>query len=333
MTSGTLLDWARPSMHTRSVALGVVLASAGASVAATNGLVAGAEGTRLYHERHGRGAETVVFLHGGPGSNFRGSGTELLRLARGRRFVLYDQRGSGRSDVVTDPARLTARHHVQDLEVLRRQLGSERISLVGLSWGSGLAALYAAEHPERVARLVFISPMPPTRRRFDERQTTLAAERGERATARLKEIGSRISQAGDAETIALCRESIDLAFPAYLANPTRRALRRAAERCEIPAAAIRNRPVVEKATLGSLGEWDLRPLLGGLRVPALVIEGEQTRVPLEGTREWTRALPRGRLVLVPRAGHEIFLDQPGAVVREIDRFLSGREPAQATPIP
>jgi proline iminopeptidase len=317
-------------MKLRSVAAGLALASvAPRPSTGAEGFLAGADGVRLYHRLEGKGPDTVVFLHGGPGSNFRGSGDELTRLARGRRFVLYDQRGSGRSELVTDPARLTARHHVEDLEALRRQLGSERISLVGLSWGAGLAALYAEAHPERVERLVLISPMSPTRGLFEERLVALAAVRGERTAARFKEIVGRVAQAGDAETLALCRESIDLAFPAYLVRPTREALRKAARRCDIAAAAIRNRPVVEAATLGSLGQWDLRPLLGRLQVPALVMEGVESRVPLEPTREWARVLPRARLLLVPDAGHEVFLDQPDAVLQAIDRFLAGRDPAQA----
>ena len=85
---------------------------------------------------------------------------------------MYDQRGSGRSEIVKDRARLTATHHVRDLESVRVNLGLPPFALIGESWGAGLAVLYAAAHPDRVERLLLIGPIPPTRaileRRLDE---------------------------------------------------------------------------------------------------------------------------------------------------------------------
>jgi pimeloyl-ACP methyl ester carboxylesterase len=44
---------------------------------------------------------------------------DLEPLGSGRSVLLYDQRGAGRSPVITDRAQLTAGHHVRDLEALR----------------------------------------------------------------------------------------------------------------------------------------------------------------------------------------------------------------------
>jgi proline iminopeptidase len=288
------------------------------------GTLAGADGVRIFYRKVGAGGPLVVYLHGGPGSNFRGNGTDMDALAQGRTLVMYDQRGGGRSEIVTDPALLTARHHVRDLEAIRQNLGAERMTLVGLSWGSGLAALYASEHPARVSRLLFISPISPTRALFDQRLTKLRSLLGPAAAARQREIRERLPRADDRETVELCREASDLVFRLYLARPTPAKLRHAQERCDIPPAAIRNRPVVEAAALQSLGDWDFRPLLQGLKVPALVLEGTESNVPLQGTREWANALSQGRLKLIPRAGHELFLDQPVAFLKAAEDFLAQR---------
>src|SRR5688572_32477840 len=86
------------------------------SPAVTEDYFAGSGGTRLFHRRVGSGARAIVFLHGGPGSNFRGSGEFIEPLAGpGRMVVLYDQRGGGRSELVTDPALLTGEHHVREI--------------------------------------------------------------------------------------------------------------------------------------------------------------------------------------------------------------------------
>ena len=286
------------------------------SPAATEGYFAGSGGTRLFHRRVGSGARAIVFLHGGPGSNSRGIGEFIEPLAgRGRMVVLYDQRGGGRSEVVTDPTLLTAEHHVRDLEALRAHLGVEKMALVGLSWGSALAALYAAEHPTRVERLVLVSPMAPARKPF-------FAERL-----------AKLPTATDAETLALCRELSDDVFRFYFLHPTRDKLDHAALRCEIPPAAIRNRPVVEAATLGSLGDWDLRPKLEQIETPALVLEGQRTNVPLDATREWAVVLPNSHLLLIPDAGHEMFMEEPEAFLAALGQFLAGRVPRGAEVIP
>ncbi len=296
-----------------------------ASPAASEGFLSGADGVRLFHRKVGAGPRWVVYLHGGPGSNFRGNGTDMDPLAEGRTLVMYDQRGSGRSEVVTDPALLTAPHHVRDLEAIREALGAERMSLVGLSWGAGLAVLYASKYPERVSRLLLVSPMAPTKALFDERRAKITSLLGEAGAARQREIRERMARADDRDTVALCREANDLIFGLYLARPTAEKLRHAQARCDIPAAAIRNRLVVEAATMASLGDWDFRPLLARLRMPALVLEGAASHVPLEATRKWAQTLPRGRLWLVPDAGHEMFVDQPAAFLKAAEEFLSQQE--------
>ena len=298
-----------------------LLLGAGAVAPVTEGFLPGAGGVQLFYRKVGEGGALVVYVHGGPGSNFRGSGTDMDPLARGRTLVMYDQRGSGRSEVVTDASLLTVQHHVQDLDAVRRTFGAERMMLVGLSWGSGLAVLYAAEHPERVSRLVLVSPMPISKTLLEERRVALTALMGPEAAARQRAIRERLPAAGDEETIALCREASDITFRPYLARPTAEKLRHAQARCDIPPAAIRNRPLVETATFASLGAWDFRPLLARLSMPALVVEGERTNVPLAATREWVRALPNARLVLIPDAGHEMFVDQPRRFLQAAEAFL------------
>lgn len=297
---------------------------------ATEGYLSGADGVRLFYRKVGSGHRFAVFLHGGPGSNFRGSGDFMEPLAIGRTVIMYDQRGSGLSDVVSDPKLLTATHHVRDLEAVRRHFGIERMSLIGLSWGTALASLYAAEHPKRVERLLLISPMSPTRTFADERRARLNSLLGEATVSRRNEIVKRLPLANDKDTVALCRELSDITFRLYLAEVTPEKLRHAASRCDIPPAAIRNRPVVDAATFTSIGEWDFRPLLSRLRMPALILEGTETNVPLDATRVWADIMPNARLLLLSKAGHELFLDQPAVFARAAEQFLRGRFPNGST---
>jgi proline iminopeptidase len=312
------------------IAVAVPPLRAADSNAVTQGYVQTADGVSLFFRRVGSGKELTVYLHGGPGSNFRGNGTLMDPLAGdGRSLVMYDQRGSGLSTLISDPARLTVDDHVRDLEAVRQHFGAGRMSLIGLSWGSGLAALYATKHPGRVTRLLLVSPMSPAKEFDTVRMQALHAASGEAEVQRRASVVQEIATADDDATRLLCREYSDLVFRAYLTRPTTEALGRASERCDIPAPAIRNRFVVANVTFKSLGDYDFRPMLQRLRMPALVLEGAETNVPLEATREWTRNLPASRLLLLPRAGHELFLDEPDAFLRAAREFLNGNFPGGA----
>ena len=78
--------------------------------------------------------------------------------------------------------------------------------------------------------------------------------------------------------------------------------------------------------LASLGEWDFRPTMKSVTIPALVLEGAETHVPLDATQEWVKSLPNARLLLIPNAGHLIWVDQPEAVILAMDEFFRGKWP-------
>src|SRR5262245_56956170 len=155
-----MATWYRPTVKVLSTivvaafAIGAVHAVQSAQRPVTVG-----DGITLSVREAGTGTP-VIALHGGPG--FRDYlPPDLEPLTSSFRLISYDQRGSGDSTVVTDPAQLTAQTFVADLERVRESLRIPRVSLLGHSWGAGLAALYAIAHPDRVERLLLVDPMPP----------------------------------------------------------------------------------------------------------------------------------------------------------------------------
>jgi len=261
------------------------------------------------------------------------NGPEILPLAKLRTVIIYDQRGGGRSELITDPKLLTAQDHVRDLEALRQHFNLQRMSLLGISWGSGLVTLYTVEHPERVERLLLVSPMPVARIPFGrERAAKINAIIGKEALERSQEISRLLATASDQEVQPLRRESFTITFRPYLANQAN--LPRVLDRCDdIAPAAIRNRQIVSRATLSSLGDWDFRPMLMRLQMPTLVFEGAKTNVPLNSTREWAATIPNARLLLIPKAGHEFWAEQPVAFIKAAYQFLRGKYPKAAELVP
>jgi proline iminopeptidase len=296
------------------------------------GYVTGADNVGIFYRKLGSGQDFVVFLHGGPGLSMQDGGYAMRPLGNAYTLIMYDQRGGGRSDLVKDPALLTADADVRDLEALRQHFGIEKMKLIGLSWGSGLAALYAGAHEERVSRLVFLDPMPIALNPFaKERGEKIASLMKPEDTARLKELSNRAKNAKDEEIHAIYKEEIRIFFGPYLFHPEGHD-RDWSQMSDVPVPAMRNAAVVGKAVNASLGNFDLRPTLAKLKMPTLVIEGEKTNVPLDSTREWAKSPSNARLLLIPDAGHATFIDQPNALLREIEIFLQGDWPKNSREI-
>jgi len=111
------------------------------------------DGTRLAYQMVGDG-EPLVCLPGGPMQ----AADYLGGLSAHRQLIRLDLRGTGDSAIPADPASYRCDRLVDDVECLRGHLGVERLDLLGHSAGANLAELYAARHPDRVGKLLLITP-------------------------------------------------------------------------------------------------------------------------------------------------------------------------------
>jgi len=300
-----------------------------AKPAVEEGYFNGADQVKLFYRKLGTVHDFVVFLHGGPGASMSDGGYLMEPLAQRHTLILYDQRGGGRSDLVQQTELLTVEAYVRDLESLREHFGIEKMSLVGLSWGSGLAAYYAEAHPDRVLRIVFLDPMPPANKPYlQERNAKMESLLSKEDSTQIQELAKQMETAPDDKLPAICHERERILLRLYLFHP--QPMEGSSwDTCNSSAAALRNSPRVFRAVISSLGDFDMRPMLSRLKVPALVIEGDKTNIPLDATREWAKCPPDARLLLIPNAGHAAFVDQTEAVLEAIQSFLGGQWPSAA----
>jgi len=104
----------------------------------------------------------IVYLHGGPGGSVSDEDISVLSpLAKdGFSLYFYDQVGSGNSARLNNIREYTVDRHMKDLLEIIHLTGSGKVTLIGQSWGAILAVLFAAEFPEKVAKIVLTSPGP-----------------------------------------------------------------------------------------------------------------------------------------------------------------------------
>jgi proline iminopeptidase len=253
---------------------------------------------------------------------------DLAPLSRTHRLIFYDQRGGGRSTLPADDSLLSIEHHVSDLEALRQELGLERMTLLGHSFGPSIAALYAIRYPERVERMIFLGPLPPRKADFFEQFGGAMAKRLTGAQrARLDELNA--SFATSADVIAVCREFWSIATPPRLASGADVSVVKA-DLCTAPPEAIRYGMVrTNQVTFASLGDWDWTQQLAGVTVPTLIIHGEEDAIPMTLVNEWSTAMPDARLLRLPGTGHFPHAEKPDLVFPAIEGFLRGQWPVGA----
>jgi proline iminopeptidase len=268
-------------------------------------------GARLFERRIGQGPPTVV-LHGGPGAHHDYLLPHFDALARGRELIYYDQRGGGRSPVSREMP-VGWREHVSDLETLRQQWGLEQLTLAGYSWGALLALLYAIEFPHRIERLALVSPAPAWRearaefeRRFAERN--LASELQQQRSA-LRESGLK-----ERDPAGYAQRLFELSVTPYFSDPARAH--------DLTPFRVTGR--TQQEVWASLGDYDLRPAISRLSIPAMVLHGEDDPIPLDTAATVARLLGAGFHPL-PRCGHVPYVEAFEEFVRLMDGFLQPGE--------
>jgi proline iminopeptidase len=284
-------------------------------------------GVRLFYRVLGVAPDTIVVLHGGPGLSLAYLADDLAPLAARHTLILYDQRGAGRSSLVADSAALTGERFVQDLEAVRRHFRLERVTLLGHSWGAGLAALYAIRYPERVQSMLLVGAMPPTRSGLVRAFTALDARRDSAGQRRLR--ATRAAWRADSGSAAACRAYYVEWFQPFLADPAM--LRRTrGDFCAGTPEALRNKMAsVDRYVFASLGEWDWRAALRAVRARTLIFQGRSDVFPPSSAREWVTALPEARMLLLDGVGHFPYLEAPDRFGAAVDAFMSGGWPPGA----
>jgi pimeloyl-ACP methyl ester carboxylesterase len=118
-------------------------------------------GVRVFYEVYGEGEPTVLLLPTWSIVHSRQWKMQIPYLARHIRVLTFDPRGNGRSDRPPEPDAYLEQEFADDALAVMDATAAERVVLVSLSRGAERSLLLAANHPERVDKMVFIAPALP----------------------------------------------------------------------------------------------------------------------------------------------------------------------------
>lgn len=266
------------------------------------------DGVRLFHEETGRG-HPIVFVHEFAGDS-RSYEAQIRHFSRRYRCVVYNARGYPPSEAPALAAGYSQDKARDDLIGLIEHLGLGRAHVVGVSMG-GFAALHAAiARPDLLSAIVVAGSgygaYPPTRDKFradmEATAAAFAAEGAEGPGRRYAAGPTRLQFArkdsrGYAEFVAQFLE-----HPARTSTDTLRGVQR-------------DRPSL----------WDLRAELASIRVPTLIMSGDEDEGCLEPALFLKRTIPTAGLSILPNTGHTLNLEEPAAFNAALADFFHQAE--------
>jgi pimeloyl-ACP methyl ester carboxylesterase len=250
--------------------------------------------------RHAGEGPSLVLLHGGleDGRAWRG---QIEGLSDEFAVFAWDAPGCGQSSEPSENWRMP--EYADCLAAWLRALGLTRPHILGLSWGSTLALELYRRHPDVPASLVLVG-----------------AYAGWAGSLPPSEVARRLE--GLLATADLPPEHMvaDI-LPTLLPSTAPKSLVEEVERLLYDNAGVVH-PVGYRAMLRAMGEADLRDVLGKIRVPTLLLYGENDqRSSLAIAREFQSRVPGSELVLIPGAGHICHMEAPAEFNTNVRRFL------------
>ncbi len=205
--------------------------------------------------------------------------------------ISWSMRGHGQTESPADPSQYSAGLTIADMRALLHHVGVERAVIGGLSLGGYASLDFYVAHPEMVRALVICDSGP------GYRNAEARAAWNQRAHERAAELEARGLDALSGRSREM-REAM---------------------------GEHRSAQGLAHAARGMLAQEGSRVIdaLAGVRVPTLIIVGDQDQPFIAPCEYMAKKIPGARLEVIAGAGHSSNLDQPEAFNRVLRDFLDG----------
>lgn len=252
-------------------------------------------GISLYYEEHGEGAPLLL----GHSLTLDGSmyAPAIPHLAKKYRVLNVDFRGHGRSSKPDEP--YTLQSMAEDLYSLLEALGIQKTYYAGLSMGGMVGMRLALSHPEKLEALVLLDTSAGAEKRRQEFETIAEAMRKSGPSRAVSEfvVNLLLSPTYQREHPEVVSQLVEKLLQADIVGQYR-------------------------ASLAVIQREDILPKLPSIRLPTLVIVGEEdAATPRAEAEAIASHIPSAELTVIPQAGHLSIFEKPLEVVQKIFSFL------------
>ncbi len=274
----------------------------------------------------------VLFLQGGPGGPvYDRNIAQLSPLSEeGFDVYLYDQVGCGFSERLVNISEYSVVRHKNDLAEIIKLIGSQKVILIGQSWGAMLAAEFVADYPEKVEKIIFTSPGPvlpadyslsgivaPDSLRLHEPSFTNRQGRKKVYTLRT-------------HLVEFCAKTFGWKLVSdkemdYFATILNFEMGKSTVCDTSHAGPVQNGAgyyCMVKTAQSFSQVTDTRDKLLKCGVPVLIMKGQYDNIKWGYTSEYLKLFTDHRFVIIPNAGHAIGIEQPGIYIKTISDFLN-----------
>ncbi|GCE22273.1 alpha/beta fold hydrolase [Dictyobacter kobayashii] len=257
-------------------------------------------GVELYYEEQGNGPETIFFSHGLLWS-CRMFDEQVALLRNRYRCIAFDHRGQGQSEVTRDGYDMETLY--EDAAALIEVLGGAPCHFLGLSMGGFVGMRLAARRPELLRSLLLLETSADPETSEHQSQYRQLAFVGRWTGMRLVSDPVMKTMFGQK----------------FLQDPVRSEQRQVWRQRLIN----NNRIGSARATIGVVERQSIYDEIEKIRVPTLIIVGEQdvATPPVNAQRLHDR-IAGSQLVIIPGAGHTSTVEEPALVNEAISAFLT-----------
>lgn len=261
----------------------------------------------------------LLCLHGGPGAAHDYLEPLEALATTGRRVIFYDQLGCGKSDHPHKPEMWSVALFAEEIDVVRRALGLDRLHLLGQSWGGWLAQDYMLAQPSGVVSLTLASSGSSIPQWIAEANRLRAELPPEvQRTLLIHE------QAGttDDPTYAAAAAEFDRRFVCRLDPWPDCVVRTFAQLQRDPEVYHTMNGPSEFHVIGRLKDWTVTARLGEIRVPTLITSGRYDESTPLINETMQHGIPGSEWVIFEHSAHLAHVEEPERYRQVLGAFLS-----------
>lgn len=269
---------------------------------------ADSNGVKLYHEETGRGFP-IVLAHEF-GGDCRSWEDQVCYLSRRYRVITYNARGFPPSDAPAEPAAYSQSIFVDDMASVMRHLAIDKAHVAGLSMGSMTTLHFGLRYPAMARSLVIAGTGPGDSKRAKNRFDGEAADTlKELEVNGWKKVADGFGRSDDRRWL---RDKNSRGYDEFVKRLAERPLNG-------PLQALRG------VVMGRPLLADMRDQLSAMRVPTLILMGDEDHECLDTGLWLKRLLPVAGLQVLPKTGHLANLEEPARFVAAMADFFTAVE--------